>query len=238
MWFFGVRMMVGSSPEAVTEPLYTFEDLCKLDATKLVSPFSASFHVSPNYLAASQLTLHLSKQQLSLGRSDKLSYAAVTVGQAGTSMVLTNMSAVPASGYVTSVPVLSPAAQQSQHFGRVFQTPLPGLAGVNGVLPNHMIYSLVGSGDPQTKPMSRGQAQMRTSPQPGGYPTKQSRTAVPLKSPLVMGRRFHNPPMSPMSQFLSPPPGLGSKVSAQQKSNNISEDNLGVRPTHRRQKVR
>ena len=61
---------------------------------------------------------------------------------------------------------------------------------------------------------------------------------VSLKSPLVMGRRFHNPPMSPMSQFLSPPPGLGSKVSGQQKSNNISEDNLGVRPTHRRQKVR
>ena len=31
--------MLGNSPEAVTEPLYTFEEVCKLDDSKLVSVY-------------------------------------------------------------------------------------------------------------------------------------------------------------------------------------------------------
>ena len=236
MWFFGIKMVVGNSPEAVTEPLYTFEELCKLDASKLVSPFSASFHVSPKYLTASQLGLHLTKQQLSLGRSDKLTYAAVTLGQPGTPMMLSNLPSVPSSGYMASVPILSPATGQSQ-LGTVYHTPLTGLPGLGGVLhnPNIIVYSLAGAGDHhQSVMVNRPQSHQRSSPQPGGYPTK-TRTSGSNKSPVVMTRKFQPPPMSPMtafsSTFSSPPPGLDTKLP------NTSEDSLSVRTTHRRPKV-
>ena len=35
----GGYYMLGNSPEAVTEPLYTFEEVCKLDDSKLVSVY-------------------------------------------------------------------------------------------------------------------------------------------------------------------------------------------------------
>jgi len=221
MWFFGIRMCVGYlSPDIVTEPLYTFEDLCKLDASKLFSPFSSSFHASTKYLAPSQLNLHLSQQQLSLGRTEKLSYAAVTLGPTSTTstpMVLTNMQSIPASGFVTSVPILSPAQSDQgppHHYNRVYQTPLTGLGGMGGVITNQnlIVYSIsgsqhhsqpiIGSGDQKNLMVPRGSLRdLRTfppnrnssSPQPGGYPGRQ-----PLKSPIT--------PSGPVSPAMFPGP--------------------------------
>ena len=220
MWFFGIRMCVGYlSPDVVMEPLYTFEDLCKLDASKLFSPFSSSFHASTKYLLPSQLSLHLSQQQLSMGRTEKLSYAAVTLGPTSTTstpMVLTNMQSIPASGFVTSVPILSPAQSDQgppHHYNRVYQTPLTGLGGMGGVITNQnlIVYSIsgsqhhsqpiIGSGDQKNLLVPRGSlrelrsfppARSSSSPQPGGYPAR-----PPAKSPMT--------PSGSLSPGLFPP---------------------------------
>ena len=154
-----------------------------------------------------------------MGRTEKLSYAAVTLGPTSTTstpMVLTNMQSIPASGFVTSVPILSPAQSEQgppHHYNRVYQTPLTGLGGMGGVITNQnlIVYSIsgsqhhsqpiIGSGDQKNLLVPRGSlrelrsfppARSSSSPQPGGYPAR------PLaKSPMT--------PSGSLSPGLFPP---------------------------------
>ena len=66
-----IKMELGNSPETVTEPLYTFEEVCKLNASKLVSPFSTK------YLTASQLSPHLTKPHLRIFPSLEFSLSSL-----------------------------------------------------------------------------------------------------------------------------------------------------------------
>ena len=168
MWFFGVKMMVGQTPEIIQDPLHYFTDLCMSTVPKLGSNHGSTFSVSWQNLPRSNLCKYLSKQQTSLGRSEKLSYAAVTLGQGQGStmtspMVLTSMQQPMTSSapYITnSVPILSPASQsQMTHpppYNRVFSAPMSGLN--PAVLPHQnftYIYSL--SAGSQHGPILQGQ---------------------------------------------------------------------------------
>ena len=53
MWFFGIKMMVGQSPEIVQEPLHYFTDLCMTTVSRLDSPHTPSFNVSWQHMTPS-----------------------------------------------------------------------------------------------------------------------------------------------------------------------------------------
>ena len=74
-------MMVGQSPESVQEPLHVFTDICFEAAQKLNSTFASTFSVYWQHVHKSQLNRFLTKEQLGLEKQQKLSYAAVTLGQ-------------------------------------------------------------------------------------------------------------------------------------------------------------
>lgn len=103
MWFFGIKMMVGQTPQTVQEPLHYFTDLCMSTVSKLDSAYCSTFSVNWSHLSRSQLTNHLTQQQLSLGRTERLTYAAVTMGQSQAStmtspIVITSMQNITTSG--------------------------------------------------------------------------------------------------------------------------------------------
>ena len=143
MWFFGVKMMVGHSPETIQEPLHVFIDLNMGTAHKLSSPFASTFSLDWKHVSRSQLKKYVSSLDLGLEKPEKLSYAAVTFGQGSTMtspVVITSMQSV--TGYVNSNPVPSPSSQGDMlhlpptPLTRMFPTPLPSLGH------NYMIYSL------------------------------------------------------------------------------------------------
>ena len=103
MWFFGIKMMVGQTPQTVQEPLHYFTDLCMSTVSKLDSAYCSTFSVNWSHLSRYQLTNHLTQQQLSLGRTERLTYAAVTMGQSQartmtSPIVITSMQNITTSG--------------------------------------------------------------------------------------------------------------------------------------------
>ena len=66
LWFFGLKMMVGQSPESVQEPLHVFTDICFGAAQKLNSTFASTFSVYWQHVPKSQLDRFLTKEQLGL----------------------------------------------------------------------------------------------------------------------------------------------------------------------------
>ena len=196
MWFFGLKMMVGHTPEAVQDPMHYFTDLCITTVPKLNSPHMSSFTVTWQHLQKSQLGQYLTKQQLSLGRSEKLSYAAVTLGQGNGStmtspMVLTSMAQTGTNtGYMnTAVPILSPATQSQgdyrtmshPQYNRVFPPPI---AGMNPVMPpqNYIVYSVSGSQHGSLVPgqvMANDQYHSGAVPPPAGAQKQMSMVSRP-----------------------------------------------------------
>ena len=78
----------------------------------------------------SGLEKYLSKSELGLGRSEKLSYAAVTLGQGQSSGTMTSplvqssvQSITSNPGYLNTVPLLSPASQSQQADYRALSHP-------------------------------------------------------------------------------------------------------------------
>merc|ERR1719186_2595585 len=112
---------------------------------ELSSPYASTFSVEWQHVPRSQLSRFLSNDQLGLEKPEKLSYAAVTFGQGSTMtspVVVTSMQSM--SGYVNTVPILSPAPKgiirQVPTHSQVFPTSIPGL-GVPS-LNNYIVYSL------------------------------------------------------------------------------------------------
>jgi len=171
MWFIGIQMMVGQSAEIIQNPLYDFTDLCMSTATQMNSVHSSSFSVSWQHLSRAQLGSHLTKQQISMGRVEKPSYASVTMGGAPENTMTSPMAmtsiTMSGAGYINSGPVLSPASQAQGDYRHMSHPPPPPynrvfsaghLNGFNGVTfpPNHnyIVYSTLGS---QHGPMLPGQ---------------------------------------------------------------------------------
>merc|ERR1719508_190019 len=145
MWFYGIRMMVGQSPESIQDPLHIFTDLCMTTVEELSSPYASTFSMEWQHVPRSQLSRFLTSDQLGLEKPEKLSYAAVTFGQGSTMtspVVVTSMQSM--SGYVNTVPILSPAPKgiirQVPTHSQVYPTCIPGL-GVPS-LNNYIVYSL------------------------------------------------------------------------------------------------
>jgi len=199
MWFFGIRMVVGQSPENIQNPLIYFSDLCVRDISKTNSRYMNSFLVDWRHLTRAELSNHLSKLQLSMGRSEKLSYAAVTVGQSQantmtSSMVQTSIpqSTISSSGYLSNV--LSPSSQatsqgdyrhvtQPPHYNRVFPPPM------SSVLPHphpQIVYTY-SLNPPQQghgqhgHVVADGQYHSGAVPQTGGNTTSAVQKAVPMR---------------------------------------------------------
>ncbi len=171
MWFIGVKMMVSQSAEVVQDPLYNFTDICMFNASNMNSVYASSFSVNWQILSKVQVSSHLTKQQVSMGRVDKPSYAAVTMGGALENTVTSPlaMTSITMSGvgYINSGPVLSPASQAQGDYRHMSHLPPPPnnrvfsaghLNGFKGFKsPNHtnyIIYSTLGS---QDGPMMPGQ---------------------------------------------------------------------------------
>lgn len=169
MWFIGVSMMAGKPAENIQGPLYNFQDKCIEMVQELNSPALRSFAVSWQHLPRAQLDNHLTKQEISMGRVEKPSYAAVTMGgdpenTMTSPMAMTSMSG---AGYINSGPVLSPAPGAQGDYRHMAQPPPgpynrvfsagPALNGFNGVVPphNYIVYSTLGSQHPG--PMMPGQ---------------------------------------------------------------------------------
>jgi len=204
MWFFGVKMMVGHSPETIQEPLHVFIDLNMATAYKLSSPYASTFSLVWQHVPRSQLRKFVSSLELGLEKPEKLSYAAVTLGQ-GTTMsspvVVTSMQSV--AGSVNSLPVLSPGQHSDiapippAPLHRVFPTHLPGL-GVTGQ--NYLVYSLTA---PQSSHMPQSQV---LAPDHIAYHPHPSRLQLQshLRPPNQYASTFHPPNRSYPT---SPQPG-------------------------------
>ena len=158
MWFFGVQMMVGHSPETIQEPLHMFIDLNMATAHELSSPFASTFSLVWKHVPRSQLRKFVSSLELGLEKPEKLSYAAVTLGQGSpmsSPVVITSMQSV-AAGCVNTRPVLSPGQHGDMApipptpLHRVFPTHMPSM-GMPGH--NYIVYSLTA---PQSSHMPPG----------------------------------------------------------------------------------
>ena len=149
MWFIGLKMIVGHPAEKIQDPMHHFTNLCMGAASELNSVFSRSFMVSWQHLTRAQLGSHLSKQQISMGRVEKPSYAAVTMGGAENTLARP-MTMTPYPG-----PILSPGPSAHTQadfmplshpppYNRVFST--GPLNGFNGVVPPHHNYIVYSTG--------------------------------------------------------------------------------------------
>jgi len=223
MWFFGLKMMVGQSPETIQEPLHVFTDLCMETVAKLASPFATTFSVRWQHVPRPQLSRFLTSQQLGMDIPEKLSYAAVTQGSTVTSpVVVTSMQSMP--GYTNTVSLGSPNPHGDPRQVRVFPNHLGGL----GVPWPHnlIVYSL---GAPQSanllpgeqpgypphpthqqlQDMPRPPSQLfapfqppnrsHPSPQPGGYPLSQA------QGPTNRGHPGYKSPQTPAHQLSNKP---------------------------------
>merc|ERR1719369_2126295 len=90
LWFFGLKMMVGQFSRV--EPLHVFTGICFGAAQKLNSTFASTFSVYWQHVPKSQLNRFLTKEQLGLKKQQKLSYAAVTLGQGVATSPIVNKS--------------------------------------------------------------------------------------------------------------------------------------------------
>jgi len=221
MWFFGLRMVMDHRPETIQEPLHVFTDLCMETATKSVSRYSSTFSVRWQHLQQSQLGRFLSKQQLGMEVSEKLSYAAVTTQ--GITMasprVIPSLQTMPA--YPKTVPLASPVPMVPSPYAGVF--PNYHMAGMGVPWQNFIVYSTGVSNNAAEQAffVHPGQTQLdlprpeqvyppppfqqhraHQSPQPGGYPHF-SQTQGPTSRPSV---RYKSP--------LTPAPHLGSNSRA------------------------
>ena len=145
MWFFGLEMVVGQSPQTIQEPLHIFTELCMETAVSLQSRYSTSFSVRWQHIPKSELGRFLTKQQLGIEVVEKLSYAAVTQGTTIANPVV--ISSVHSMTTSTTVPLASPAPivdhqVAASPYTRVFQNnPLPGLS-APPPWHNYIVYSM------------------------------------------------------------------------------------------------
>ena len=92
MWFLGLKMTVGQSPDQMKEPLLFFVDVCTEAASKVYSPFSGTFLVAWKHVPKSKLGKFLTESQLNDEVPEKLSYAAVTQGRTETHSIVASSS--------------------------------------------------------------------------------------------------------------------------------------------------
>jgi len=153
MWFLGVRMVVGYSPETIQEPLHVFTELCMETSKRLESRFSSTFSVRWQHVAKTQLPSFLSKQQLGTEVSTKLSYAAVTQGTTMASpVVVTNMQQSMPGYNSTTVPLVAQQHVPVSPYARMFPShPLPG---VPSTWHNYIVYSMGAQQPPAIMPCS------------------------------------------------------------------------------------
>ena len=214
MWFIGVAMMTGQSAENIQGPLYQFQERCIEMVQETKSPFVRSFTVSWQHLPRTQLGNHLTKQEISMGRVEKPSYAAVTMGgdpenTMTSPMSMTSLSGAP--GFINSGPVLSPASgaqgdyRHMSHpppYNRVFSAG-QALNGYNGVVTgpphNYIVYSTLGSQHPG--PMMQGPVLNTDQYHNGGSSLGGQKLAVVSRPPN------HMMTFPPNRSHTSPQPG-------------------------------
>lgn len=199
LWFIGLKMMVGQSPEVVQEPLHYFTDLCMSTVGSLGSRHAASFSVSWQQVGRGQLGSQLTRQQMAMGRdtqAERLSYAAVTLGSAVTSC--TQLPSSVSSSYSSTVAMVSPSPGSCQlshppPYNRVFSAGhLPGQVAPP---PNYIVYSTQGA-------MVPGPGQVLTQDQyhHGSHGAGQKMTIVPRPP-------SHMLTLPPNRSLTSPQPG-------------------------------
>jgi len=147
MWFFGLEMLVGQSPETIQEPLHIFTELCMETAVSLQSRYSGSFSVRWQHVPRSELGRLLTKQQLGSEVAEKPSYAAVTQGTTIANPVVV-LSTQQSMGTSTTAPLVTPALIVDNRqvaispYTRVFQNnPMPDLC-VPPSWHNYVVYSM------------------------------------------------------------------------------------------------
>jgi len=217
MWFFGLEMLVGQSPETIQEPLHIFTELCMETAVSLQSRYSGSFSVRWQHIPRSELGRFLTKQQLGTKEvTEKLSYAAVAQGTtiANPVVVLSTQQSMATS---TTAPIVNPAPTVDNRqvaispYTRVFQNnPMPELC-VPSSWHNYVVYSM---GTEPGVPMPCTAANTAVCPPssqvfppyhshaqstlPGGYPIHQL--------PAAQGLKGHNTPRTPSSSLANSKP--------------------------------
>jgi len=234
MWFLGVRMFVGFSPETIQEPLHVFTELCMETSKRLESRFSSTFSVRWRHVPNTQLSGFLTKQQLGREDSTKLSYAAVTQGTTMASPVVVNNMQQSLSGFSnTSVPVVAPHQVPVSPYARIFPThPMP-VPGAPSVWHNYIVYSMGAQQPPAIMPCSDADQlhnhqhlhlqrpppsqvyqsfqplkRANPSPKPGGYPTDRA-MAPTSRAPTGCRSPTTSAPSSTRPSPQYPPPRLG-----------------------------
>merc|ERR1719153_1683005 len=124
---------------------------------RLESRFSSTFSVRWQHITKSQLSGFLTKQQLGVADSTKLSYAAVTQGTTMASPVVVTSMQQSMLGYTnTTVPLVPPqqVPVPVSPYARMFPShPLPGL-GVPSTWHNYIVYSMGAQQPPAIMPCS------------------------------------------------------------------------------------
>ena len=144
MWFFGLKMIVGQTPEQMKEPLHVFVDVCNEAASKLITPFSSTFSVAWQHVPQSMLDKYLTKSQLNDEVPEKLSYAAVTQGRTASHPVITSSCDASISNVVQSFSTGLPIQLVSNHVNPIYTRTFHGV-GVSfpWVHHNPVLYSTV-----------------------------------------------------------------------------------------------
>jgi len=140
--------MVGQAPETIQEPMHVFTDHIMSTGQKLNSTYASTFNVMWQHVPRTQLSRFLTSHQLGCEKPEKLSYAAVAMGQGGN---IISPAVVPSMQSINgddSVPVQSPTPQGSLRqvpsvpspLSQVFPAHITGL-GVPA-FQNYIVYSL------------------------------------------------------------------------------------------------
>jgi len=219
MWFFGLEMLVGQSPETIQEPLHIFTELCMETAVSLQSRYSGSFSVRWQHIPRSELGRFLTKQQLGMEVPEKLSYAAVTQGTTIANPVVVLSTQQSMNNTSTTAPLVTPAPIVDHHqvavppYTRVFQNnPMPDLCAPSS-WHNYVVYSM---GAEPGVPIPCTAANQAVYPhtsqvyppfhphaqptQPGGYPIHQL--------PASHGLKNYNSPKTPSATLVNTNPKL------------------------------